>query len=101
MTDKKWSLESYLDEAWAGARAIADEISVLESAAVGDVEARKQIIKSYLFRAAETGMRLAPKQLSHLVAVQEANLVLMRLAEKGISPEVHLESAIRSHFANL
>ena len=101
MTNNDSVLETYLKEVLAASKPIDGEQAALESARDGDVDARKRIIQSYLYRAAEIGMSLAPSKLSRMDAVQEANLVRMCLVERGINPGSDLESEIRKHFDKL
>ena len=97
------ALNTYLDEARAAELVLEDESALLESARSGDVEARDTLVRAYLFRTAEIALRLAPEGMDKLNAVQEANLVLIRLVDQAPEPSIahHLEPAIRNHFGTL
>ena len=96
------ALNKYLDEVRAAELVLENELAVLESARSGDVEARQTLVRVYLFRTAEIALRFAPEGMAKLDAVQEANLVLMRLVAQAPEPSIahHLESAIRNHFGD-
>ena len=93
---------AYLEEIRAGWFVVEDEPALLAKARIGDKEARQVLVRSYLPMAADLGLRLAPPGLPHLDAVQEANLVLMRLvAGASESLALQLAPAIRDRFAQL
>ena len=96
-------LNKYLDEVRAAELVLENELAVLESARTGDVEARHTLVQAYLFRTAEIGLRLAPEGMDKLNAIQEANIVLVRLVTQAQKPSIayHLESAIKNHFGTL
>ena len=96
-------LDKHLDEARAAELVFEDESALLESARAGGAEARHTLVRAYLLRAAKIGLRLAPEGMADLDAVQEANLVLLRLVTQAPKPSIahHLESEIRSHFGTL
>ena len=93
-------LDMYLNEARSAERALENEPMLLESARSGDAEARETLVRAYLYRTAEIALRSAPEGMDKLDAIQEANIVLLRLVKQ---PEPsfadHLEAAIRIHFA--
>ena len=97
------ALNKYLDEARAAERVLENESAVLESARTGDVEAKHTLVQVNLFRTAEIGLRLAPEGMDKLNAIQEANIVLVRLVTRAPEPSIahHLESAIKNHFGTL
>ena len=93
-------LDRYLDEARAAERVLEDEPALLQSARSGDGEARKAVVRAYLYRTAQIALRLAPQGMGKLDAVQEANMVLLRLVtQPGPAFADELEAAIRTHFA--
>ena len=96
-------LNNYLDKAFEAEVELEDESAMLESARSGDVEARETLVRAYLYRAAEIALRLAPEGFDKLDAVQEANIVLVRLVDQAPQPSIahHLELAIRNHFGTL
>ena len=102
-SEADWSLEPYLQEALAHERVLEDEESVLEQARSGDVKARQRLVRSHLHRAAHIALRLAPPTMSSLDAVQEANLVLLRLAAAPHDAPMikELETAIAKHFESI
>lgn len=98
--DSEPGLDRYLEEVRAHSRVLDNEDDLIKSVRTGDQTARKVLVESYLELTAEIGLRLAPAKMSRLTAVQEANLVLLRLIEKGTDkPAVQLGPAIQKHFA--
>ncbi len=97
------ALNKYLEEALAAELLLENELAVLESARTGDVEAKHTLVQAYLFRTAEIGFRLAPEGMDKLNAVQEANIVLVRLVTRAPEPSIahHLELSIKNHFWTL
>ena len=94
------ALERYLDEARNASIRLENEDELIESAANGDHAATSVVVESYLSLAAELGMRLAPARMSRLNAIQEANLVLVRLINSGAKNlPVELGRAIGEHFS--
>ena len=75
--DSEAGLDRYLEEIRAHSRILDNEDELITSARTG-----------------------APPKMARLAAVQEANLVLLRLIEKGTEkPSVQLGPAIKKHFA--
>ena len=101
MTEKEEpTLERYLQEARKASIRLENEDELIQSAANGDNAATSVLVESYLSLAAELGMRLAPARMSRLNAIQEANLVLVRLISSGArSLPVELGRAIADHFS--
>lgn len=98
--DPENGLDRYLIEIRNHSQIPEDEDALIRSSRTGDQNARKILVQSYLALTAEIGLRLAPPKMSRLAAVQEANLVLLRLIEKGTEkPAVQLGPAIKKHFA--
>jgi hypothetical protein len=101
MTDREFVLSEYLEEVRAKSAVLANEPLLLERALSGDKEARQAVIVSHLSLAAELGLRLASPELEPLRAIQEANLVLMRVVAAGESPVRVLSARISQHFETL
>ena len=82
---------------------LAMEVRLLQPARDGDEHAMRELIEGHLLRAAELGVGLAPDWMSPLDAVQEANLVLMRLLSDASvpSPLQALPGAIRRHLRGI
>lgn len=100
--DEERVLDRYLEEARAHSFAPPDEFALIDRASSGDTEARRTLVTAYLGSAADIGLRLAPPGVSRFKAVQEANLVLLRLVcEPGPKVTERLEPAIREHFSAL
>lgn len=92
--------EQYIAEIRRQSLIPIDEHQLMGAAREGDAKARDQLIKSYLYIAALTGLRLARPSMNPLDAIQEANLVLLRLIDTGVEkPAVELGPAIEKHFA--
>ncbi|MCA1841352.1 MAG: hypothetical protein ABR507_01385 [Actinomycetota bacterium] len=95
-------VDEYLKYLHENSRVLSDEAELVLSARGGDKLARKKLVASYLFITAELALRLAPPAMEPLRAIQEANLVLMRIAIAGIAkPASALGPAIEEHFAGL
>ena len=94
-------LEKYLEEVRAAERVLENEPALLESARSGDAEARATLVRTYLYRTAEIGLRLAPEGMEELNAIQEANVVLLQLVTQTPEPGLahQLELALRNHLA--
>jgi len=80
-----------------------DERQELLRAAEGDHDARKRVIEGNLEVAARLALRLAPNWMRALDAIQEANLVLVRLVVDGVGgqPADRLSDELISHYAEV
>lgn len=100
--DKDWALDRYLIEIRNQSSIPKNETDLLEAAREGDKKARLALVRSYLAITAELGLRLAPPSMAPLQAVEEANLVLLRLIGAGVEkPAVELGPAIHKHLSGL
>jgi hypothetical protein len=93
-------LHKYINEVRDAECMLENELAMLESAQIGDKQAQKTLIQTYLYRTAEITLRLAPEGMDKLNALQEANIVLQRLVMQAPKPSMghHLEMAIKNHF---
>jgi DNA-directed RNA polymerase sigma subunit (sigma70/sigma32) len=92
--------EKYIAEIRRHSLIPIDERQLMNAAREGDVKAKDELIKSYLYITALIGLRLARPTVNPLDEIQEANLVLLRLIDKGVEkPAVELGPAIEKHFA--
>lgn len=75
----------------------------LKRAREGDEPARKRVIEGHLELTALLALRLAPEWLRPLDAVQEANIVLVRLIDDPsvAHPAARLTDALLAHFAEV
>lgn len=103
MTDDP--LELYLRELKSAPPLAPDEEETLLAKArnEGDRVAKKRVVTSYLARTAEIALRIRPGRLPPLDAIQEANLVLIRVIEDPFvrKPRRALERRIAEHFHDL
>lgn len=65
-----------------------EEKRLLAAARGGDDQARKKVIESYLALTAHLALKHSPADADGLDAIQEANLVLIRLIEDPVVPDV-------------
>jgi DNA-directed RNA polymerase sigma subunit (sigma70/sigma32) len=101
MAEGGFSVQEYLQDVRGRSKVLSDESVLLARAREGDKPARQMLITSYLALAAEIALRLAPARLEQLEAIQEANLVLMRVVSAGESPALTLSGRIAEHFETL
>jgi DNA-directed RNA polymerase sigma subunit (sigma70/sigma32) len=78
--------EDVLAEYLAEVRAVPllpgrDEAHLLSASRNGDQAAKERLVESYLELVALLALQLAPSSLSPLDAIQEANLILIRLID--------------------
>jgi DNA-directed RNA polymerase sigma subunit (sigma70/sigma32) len=93
-------LQDYLVKARRLSLIPNDESQLMKAAREGDENARQQLIKSYLYMAAEIGLRLARPNMKPLDAIQGSNVVLLRLIDGDAEKlAVELGPAIEKHFA--
>jgi DNA-directed RNA polymerase sigma subunit (sigma70/sigma32) len=93
-------LKQYLAEIRRQSLIPINERQLVKAAREGDAKARQQLIESYLYIAALLGLRLARPTMNPLDAIQEANIVLLRLIDAGVEKlAVELGPAIEKHFA--
>lgn len=80
-----------------------EEASLLLSGRSGDQEAMRRLIEGLLERAAKLALELAPATMRPIDAIQEANVVLVRLLSDAAVPDplVALAGAIRDHLESL
>ena len=95
---REWRVEEYLADVRATSVVLPNEAELRRRARAGDKAVCKELITSYLSLAAELGLRLAPNRLTELEAIQEANLVLMRVVTDEESPAVTLGPCLAAHF---
>ena len=101
MTADVFLVDQYLEEVRSLATPLANEETLRSRARRGDKAATAELVRSYLSLAAELGLRLAPDRLTKLEAIQEANLVLMRVIADDESPALVLGPRIANHFAEM
>jgi len=104
MTTDDEHLAEYLNEVGRLPRlSPGDEPQLLLRGAEGDHDARKRVIEGNLEVAARLALRLAPHWMRPLDAVQEANLVLVRLVEDGVGgqPADRLSEELVRHYAEV
>ena len=77
---------------------LADEQRLARWAGEGDTESRDRLVQTYLERAARLARELAPPSMPTLDAIQEANIVLVRAIEEGLSAPA-LEPELRTRIA--
>ena len=80
-----------------------DEAVTLKRAREGDESARKRVIEGYLEVTALLALRLAPDWMRPLDAIQEGNIVLVRLVDDATvaHPAARLSEALSAHFAEV
>jgi DNA-directed RNA polymerase sigma subunit (sigma70/sigma32) len=80
-----------------------EEREGLQRAREGDESARRRVIEGHLELAALLALRLAPTWMRPLDAVQEANLVLIRLIDDTSvdHPAARLTDTLLAHFAEI
>ena len=92
--------EQYIAEIRRQSLIPIDERQLMNAARERDVKAKDELIKSYLYITALIALRLARPTMTPLDAIREANLVLLRLIDKGVEkPAVELGPTIEKHFA--
>lgn len=80
----------------------ADERDLLARARAGDRAARKAVTESYLELAAMLALKHRPPGMREIDAIQEANVVLMRLIDGSADrPAAELPDAVRRHLDGL
>ena len=95
-----WLLKDYLAKIRSQSLIPYDESQLINAAGEEDAKARDQLIRSYLYITALIGLRLARPTMKPHDAIQEANVVLLRLIDTGVEkPAVELGPAIEKHFA--
>lgn len=82
---------------------LTEERDVLKRAREGDEAARRRVIEGYLELVTLLALRLAPEGMRPIDAIQEANLVLLRLVDDASvdRPAAHLTDAILALFRRL
>src|SRR5260370_2406488 len=78
----------------------AEEEALSRRARDGDQEALHRVVKHHLLPTALLALELAPLSAPPLDAIQEANLVLLRLVERGLSGN-ELRSALADRLPGL
>jgi DNA-directed RNA polymerase sigma subunit (sigma70/sigma32) len=104
MTADDEHLAEYLNEVGGLHRLSSDdEREELVRAREGDQVARRRVIEGNLEVTAHLALRLAPDWMRPLDAIQEANLVLVRLVDDGSSgrPADRLSDDLVRHFAEV
>jgi DNA-directed RNA polymerase sigma subunit (sigma70/sigma32) len=81
----------------------ADEPGLLSACRDGDEGARTRLVNGYLELVALLALRLAPIDMRPLDAIQEANVVLIRLLEDEsvTAPSAALTSALVRHYEEI
>ena len=77
--------------------------ALLSQARAGHLDARQRYIDCLLHEAATISLRERPSWMPELDAVQEANLVLVRLVDNPevADPQREIQAAVRAHFSSL
>jgi DNA-directed RNA polymerase sigma subunit (sigma70/sigma32) len=80
-----------------------EERESLKRAREGDESARRRVIEGYLEVTALLALRLAPDWMRPLDAIQEGNIVLLRLVDdvSVAVPAARLSEALVAHFAEV
>ena len=95
-------LKQYIAEIRRQSLIPIDELQLMKAAREGDAKAKQQLIESYLYIAALLGLRLARPTMNPFDAIHEANVLLLRLIDKGVEmPAAELGPAMEKHFATL
>lgn len=97
-------LEDYLTEVRSLPTVpVTERASLLALARGGDAVARRRAIESLLLEAATVATRDCPVGMRALDAIQEANVVVVRLVDDDQTPDpaAVLDDAVRGHFASL
>lgn len=82
---------------------ITEEREGLKRGREGDESARRRVMEGHLELTALLALRLTPNWMRPLDAVQEANLVLIRLIDDASvdHPAARLTDALLAHFADV
>ena len=76
------------------------EVALIKLARTGDQGAKKKLVEAHLRWAAILADLLKPDSMSPIDAIQEANLVLMRLVDRADVESIgsELGNAVKAHF---